>query len=130
MKKTLFLFIFLISVIFMSAAETGSRLTGKDIAEQGRIITVSGSFFEENGEWYLNSSEKENTVYAVHVGNEDYAESIGFRVKNGDKADVEGFAVGNDIAACRIITGEKEYIFRDGEGIPAWRGNGRGRNRQ
>ena len=130
MKKTLFLFILMSSVIFIGAAETGGRLTGKDIADQGRVIKVTGSFFEENGEWYLNTSEKDNVVYAVHIGNEDYAESIGFRVKNGDRADVEGFAVGSDIAACRIITSEKEYIFRDKDGIPAWRGNGRGRNRQ
>ena len=130
MKKTFFLLILMTAALFTAAAETDSGLSGRDIAGSGKTVKVSGSFFEKNGEWYLNPSVSGNTVYAVHLGNEDYAESIGFSLSNGDKAEVEGFAAGSDIAACRIKTGGKEYIFRDEEGVPAWRGSGRGRNRQ
>ena len=77
----------------------------------------------------LLTAENVEKVYAVHIGNEVYSESIGLKLKEGEIAEIEGFSVGSDIAACRITTGGKVYILRDENGVPLWRGNGRGKNR-
>ena len=128
MKKTLLLIILISGIVFSVSAEAAGSLSGRQITEQGEKISTSGSLFEKEGEWYI-TEEGSSKVYAVHIGNEDYSESIGLKLNAGDSAEVKGFSVGSDIAACTIKTGGKEYVLRDENGTPAWRGSGRGKNR-
>lgn len=127
MKKTLLLFVILTGLVFSLSAESHGSLSGREIVQQGEIINLSGVMSEIDNEWFIDS---DNLRYAVHLGNEDYVESLNMNLKTGDKAEIYGFQAGTDIAVCRITFSSDEYMLRDSDGTPAWSGKGRGRNKE
>jgi hypothetical protein len=75
----------------------------------------------------------EQTI-TVHLGPSGYLESQGFRVAPGDEIEVTGSLVdwdgGSAIIASQVRHGQKVWQLRDSKGIPVWRGQNPGWNRQ
>lgn len=125
MKKLFLTLMILVSAVSFISAENSNTLSGREIVESGKTVKISGILSEKDNEWYIESG---STEYAVHLGNEEYCKSINLNLKEGDKADVEGFINGTDIAVCTISTAGKEYQLRDKTGTPGWAGKGRRKN--
>jgi hypothetical protein len=97
-----------------------SQLRGRDIAEIGKIVTVSGILKKEGVEWVLLSSDSE---YDIHLGPESYRDSKGFQLVEGERAVVKGFHLKTDIAVMEIGSNDKTIVLRDSSGRPAWSGS-------
>ena len=118
-KKTLFI---LISILMATAIfASDSELTGKDIAANGTINNLTGTFEIEDSEWYLRT---EDQFYIVHKGPDWYTEEIGFLPPEGKQVVVEGFVLGDTISPCTITSNNTLYTFRNQEGFPLWGGRG------
>ncbi len=59
-------FIATVSVMFFLAASVFASPTGREIADMGKSISVSGILSEEDGEWYIAQGA---VTYAIHLGN-------------------------------------------------------------
>lgn len=125
MKKLLLALIILSAAVPFVTAESSNSLSGREIAELGKSVEISGILSEEDSEWYIDSG---STRYAVHLGNEEYRESIDLNLRAGENAEIKGYISGTDIAVCTITSDGKEYTLRDESGRPAWAGSGRRRN--
>ncbi len=123
MKKALFAGALLLAVAAIAAAQP----TGREIVDSGRIATISGRLFEQDGELYLNT--KDGRI-ALHLGPEWYRNQIRFPARARGEATVEGYLDEKDMSPARITFDGKTYTFRDNDGQPMWRGdsrNGQGR---
>ncbi len=118
-KKALFILIGILMATAIFASD--SELTGKDIAAEGTVNNLEGTFEIEDSEWYLRT---ENQLYIVHKGPDWYTEEIGFLPPEGQQVVVEGFVLGNTISPCTITSDNTLYAFRSSEGDPLWRGRG------
>jgi hypothetical protein len=125
MKKLFLTLMVLAAAAPFISADTSNSLSGREIVELGKTVKISGILSEKENEWYINSG---STEYAVHLGNEDYGDSINLNLSEGDKAEINGFIHGSDIAVCTIRTAGKEYQLRDKAGTPGWAGKGRRKN--
>ena len=93
----------------------------------GTSFSVSGTLIERDGEWALDTGSK---IFNLHLGNEDYLESVEFILIAGQKAEVKGFVFETDMAVGTLTMDNQTWTLRDESGRPAWAGRGRGRNRR
>jgi hypothetical protein len=100
-------------------------LSGRDIADRGSKVSLSGTLVEENGEWSLKTADR---IYAVHLGNYTILYPKGINLKDGDSASVSGFLVGEDLSAIKLTSKGATYAFRQEDGTPLWAGRGNNRN--
>jgi hypothetical protein len=108
------------------STEAPAPLKGRTIIEQGQLLRVEGALQQNGHEWQLVT---EHETYDLHLGPEEYRQSQGVMLQEGEQATVSGLAVGKDVAVCSLTTSGKTSVFRDDDGRPAWSGGGRGRNR-
>ena len=103
-------------------------LRGRDIANIGKFISISGVLGQEGEEWILVSGQDKFNIHLGPVGYRDYQ---GFSMKVGTTAKVDGKIYKNDIAVYMIETGGKSITLRDKNGNSAWAETqfGGGRNR-
>ena len=68
----------------------------------------------------------------VHLGPSGYLDSQGFQVAPDDEIEVTGSLVGANSAmmASQVRRGQKVWQLRDSNGVPVWRGQNSGWNRQ
>ena len=105
-------------------------LTGRDVADRGKLMTLSGIFESDDDELYLTADGK---TYLIHIGPEWYAEKIGFlsvaeRAKTSGAATVRGFVYAEDISPVYIALDGKYFAFRHENRAPMWAGRGNRRN--
>ncbi len=115
-----------VSVMFFLAASVFASPTGREIADMGKSISVSGILSEEDGEWYIAQGA---VTYAIHLGNYEIIYPDGLGLKAGSRADVQGFVSETDVTVLSIKVGAKEYVLRSKDGTPLWAGRGQGKNR-
>ena len=127
MKKILIIVLAFMLVSVLGSFASNSGMMGREVVEMGVLQTIEGSLVEQDGEWYLQTGE---FLYAVHLGNHDFIDSLEMDLNEGDRVTLQGFVQGEDIAAVNITTGGKTYLVRSEDGMPLWAGNGQGRNRQ
>ncbi len=127
MKKILVIVLAFMLVGVLGSFASNSGIMGREVVEMGALQTFEGTLVEEDGEWYLQTGE---ILYAIHLGNHDFVDSLEMDLKEGDSVTLKGFVQGEDIAAVNIMTGGKTYLVRSENGMPHWAGNGQGRNRQ
>ncbi len=94
---------------------------GRNLVDRGTWIEVEGSLVDQDGEWALKAKDK---TYDLHLGNYPVLYPEGLSLKEGDKAKVTGYAVGEDISAVSLTVGSKTYAFREKDGTPLWAGRG------
>jgi len=116
----------LITIIGTVSAEGDNSLSGREIVDQGKGISLSGTLSEKEDEWYLTQGGKE---YALHFGNYEVLYPKGMGLKAGLKVDVQGFAVGTDVSVTTLKLAGQEFALRSADGTPLWAGRGQGRNR-
>jgi len=121
--KRFFAIAVLVAFASSAALFAGSEVLGRDIVDRGTRIEVEGSLVYEDGEWALKTASE---TYDVHLGNYSVLYPEGLGLKDGEKATVKGFVVGDDISAVSLTAGEKTYAFRGEDGRPLWAGNGNG----
>ena len=117
--------VMLVGVSGIFASDSG--ITGREVVAMGTLQTMEGTLVEEDDEWYLQTGE---ILYAVHLGNYDFLDTLEMDLNEGERVTLQGFVQGEDIAAVNITTGGKTYLVRSENGMPLWAGNGQGRNRQ
>ena len=125
MKKLHIIAISVVLMITLTAGVFAESLLGRDLVDQGVETTLSGSLVYEDGEWYLETGED---LVQLHLGNQDYLDSIGLELTAGENATVVGFLAGEDIAPMTLTVGSDEYRLLDESGFPLWAGNGQRRN--
>ena len=116
--------IFLISVLVAAGFSlfAGEHdLKGRDIAERGEKVELSGIFKVDDNELYLVTDSKE---LIIHLGPQWYSDEIGFSGKDWVEGTVKGFFYEQEISPITIQVDGKIYSFRDEDGLPAWRGRG------
>ena len=118
-KNTLIVLIILLISVGLFASDT--ELTGREIATNGSLLTLTGTFEIEDDEWYLQT---ENQLYIIHKGLDWYTEEIGFLPPSGKQVIIEGFVLENEISPCTILSENISYAFRSSEGYPLWGGRG------
>jgi hypothetical protein len=118
-KKILLIFIILLISVGLFASDT--ELSGKEIAANGSLLTLSGTFEMEDDEWYLQTDVK---LYIIHKGLDWYTEEIGFLPPEGKQVTIEGFVLENEVSPCTIFSENTSYAFRSSEGYPLWGGRG------
>ncbi len=106
-------------------ASSNSDLNGSDFVRLGQLGIVSGTLAEEDGEWYLTTTDNE---YALHLGNYEVIYPRGIDLEEGSEAVVRGFVLDTDISAVTVATGENRYSFRTVAGLPLWAGQGERQN--
>jgi len=106
-------------------AATDSDLNGSDFVRLGQLGIVSGTLSEEDGEWYLTTTDSE---YALHLGNYEVIYPEGIDLEEGSEAIVRGFVLDSDISAVTVGTHDGSYTFRTLEGLPLWAGQGERQN--
>jgi hypothetical protein len=114
----------------MLAAAVGlyaSDVLGREVVEQGSLQTLSGALSSEEGEWYLTTG---GALYAVHLGNHDFVDSLDWELKEGADVNLTGFVYGEDIAVVNLTIDGKTFSLRTENGAPLWAGMGQGRNRE
>lgn len=126
MKRMISILIVAMSVFSLSALEQ-SDLLGREIVDSGKVLSISGTLKEMDGEWTLNTGKE---VYNLHLGNHDYLETVDLKLIEGREAVAKGFVNKLDMAVGTISMGSKSWTLRDESGRPAWAGKGRGRNRR
>ena len=109
--------LFITAGVFASETE----LSGRDIAANGSLRILKGTFEIEDDEWYLQTDDQ---LYIVHKGLDWYTEEIGFLPPVGKQVIIEGFVLGDEISPCTIKVGNASYAFRSSEGYPLWGGRG------
>ncbi len=119
LKSVLFVSIFMAAAILTVSA---SELKGNEIVTLGSLDTLSGTLTEDAGEWYLQTGD---SLYALHLGNHDYLDSLDLNLKERESATVFGFVYEQDIAPVTLTSGEITYCFRSEDGRPLWAGRGR-----
>lgn len=108
------------------STEAAAPLKGRTIIEQGQPLQVEGELQQNGHEWQLVTGHE---TYNIHLGPEDYRQSQGIMLQEGEQATVAGFAVDKDVAVCTLTTSGKTSVFRGDDGRPVWSGRGLGRNR-
>ena len=98
-----------------------AELRGKDFVNLGEVQIIKGELIADGEEWLLQS---ENSLYEVHLGNEEHQERIGLDLQKGEKVTIIGFVYKNDIAVISLSYTECTYSFRDMDGTPHWSGKG------
>ena len=106
-------------------------LTGNEVAEKGRLMTLIGILENDGDELYLTADG--GKTYLIHIGPEWYAEKIGFlsvaeRAKTSGAATVRGFVYAEDISPVYIALDGKYFAFRHENRAPMWAGRGNRRN--
>jgi len=119
--------ILLVAVSVGAFASSNSDLKGSDFVRLGQLGIVSGTLSEEDGEWYLTTTDKE---YALHLGNYEVIYPEGIDLEEGSGAVVRGFVLDSDISAITVATGEDKYSLRTIAGVPLWSGQGERQNQQ
>ena len=117
--------ILLVAVSVGVFASSTSDLKGSDFVRLGQLGIVSGTLSEENGEWYLTTTDSE---YALHLGNYEVIYPEGIDLEEGSEAVVRGFVLDSDISAITVATNEDSYSFRSAAGVPLWSGQGERQN--
>jgi hypothetical protein len=107
--------VMLVGVLGSFASDSG--ITGREVVAMGILQTMEGTLVEEDDEWYLQTGE---ILYAVHLGNYDFLDTLEMDLNEGDRVTLKGFVHGEDIAAVNIITGDNSYSFRREDGKPLW----------
>ena len=108
-------------------ASINSDLKGSDFVRLGQLGIVSGMLSEEDGEWYLTTTDSE---YALHLGNYEVIYPKGIDLEQGSEAVVRGFVLDSDISAVTVATNDVSYSFRSAAGIPLWSGQGERQNQR
>lgn len=111
--------------ILVAAPVCAEELSGSDYVRLGKPGTVTGTLFEEDGEWYLTAGER---IYEVHLGNYTVLYPDGLNLQTGEQAVIHGFIYQNNIAVISVETRGKTWTFRNEDGSPRWAGRGNGRN--
>lgn len=114
-RKGILTLLFIIVGFYITAQD----YTGREIVGGGAITTIEGLLEDIDDELYITV---EGIQYQIHLGPEDYIESIGFKKESGITAIVKGFLLGGHIAPIDIIILDKTYQFWDLSGAPMWRG--------
>jgi hypothetical protein len=110
-----------------AAVVYASDVLGRDIVERGSLQTLSGTLSSEDGEWYLTA---DGTLYAMHLGNHDFVDTLGWELREGTKVNLSGFVSGEDIAVVNLTIDGQTFSLRTEDGAPLWAGMGQGRNRE
>jgi hypothetical protein len=97
----------------------GGKLKGRDLAQLGKVATLTGTLEQHGDEWGLKVG---HTSYEIHLGPADYRTNQGLVLNNGGQATVKGFVYGADVAVMEIEAGGKKITLRDETGRPAWAG--------
>jgi hypothetical protein len=118
-------FIAVLFVLTAAAAVYASDVLGREAVELGSLQSLSGTLSSDDGEWYLTA---EGTLYAVHLGNHDFVDSLDWELKEGSVVNLSGFVYGTDIAVVNLTVGGETFHLRSEEGVPLWAGMSRGRN--
>jgi hypothetical protein len=98
----------------------GGKLRGRDLAQLGKVSTLTGTLEQHGDEWALKVG---TTSYEIHLGPADYRSKQGLVLNHGDLATVKGFVYGADVAVMEIEAGGKTITLRDETGRPAWAGS-------
>ena len=107
--------VMLVGVSGIFASDSG--ITGREVVAMGTLQTMEGTLVEEDDEWYLQTGE---ILYAVHLGNYDFLDTLEMDLNEGDRVTLKGFFYGEDIAAVNIMTGDNSYDLRREDGKPLW----------
>jgi hypothetical protein len=130
MKKIglmLSLILLLFSEVNLIAVNAEAKnLSGKDLVRLGKLGSISGPLLEKEGEWYLKTK---NGVYNLHFGNHQYRAKTGIELKSEKTVTVKGFIHNKDVAVCTITINNKNYRFRQDDGVALWSGTGNNQNK-
>lgn len=74
--------------ICIAAGAFAHDLTGRDVADHGELMTLTGVLRSDGNELYLKA---DGTTYLIHMGPDWYAEEIGFPAETGKAATISGF---------------------------------------
>ena len=107
--------VMLVGVSGSFASDSG--ITGREVVAMGTLQIMEGTLVEEDGEWYLQTGE---ILYAVHLGNHDFLDTLDMDLNEGESVTLKGFVHGEDIAAVNLMTGDNSYDFRREDGKPLW----------
>jgi hypothetical protein len=99
------------------------KIRGRDIAEKGKPVTLTGVLKEAGEEWAIVSNGK---TYEVHFGKESWREEQGIELKEGKTVTIEGFKLDDSVVVCVLTMDGKKTRFRDKDGRPMWAGHGGG----
>ena len=99
------------------------RLRGRDIAEKGKPVKITGTLKQVGNEWAIVAGGK---TCNTHFGKDDYRKEKGVELKEGKTVVIEGFQIGDDIVVCKLTMDGITTRFRDKDGRPLWAGHGRG----
>ncbi|MBU0937246.1 MAG: hypothetical protein KKI09_11670 [Spirochaetes bacterium] len=115
----------LVLASFTLIAAASSELLGRDVAENGRLSTVSGvlRYDAAEGEWYLDSG---TDSWVLHLGQASL--QAGEVLKDGAAATVSAFVYEHDMAPVSVSTGGVELSVWGDDGRPSWSGRGNRRN--
>jgi hypothetical protein len=119
MKKSICLFTATVFLLSIAACKTPAQeeIKGKDVVAAGTVQSMSGTLREEGHEWVLVTVERD---YELHLGPEEYRESKGFTMTDGEKAEVQGFVYKTHISPISIKTGTASIHLRTKEGKSIW----------
>ena len=99
------------------------KIRGRDIAEKGKPVTLTGKLKQVGNEWAIVSNGK---TYDAHFGKESYREEQGVELKEGKTVTIEGRRLGDAVVVCVLKMDGKTTRFRDKDGRPMWAGHGGG----
>jgi len=104
------------------SADKSGKLRGRDIAEKGAPVKITGKLKQVGNEWALKADD--GKTYDVHFGKESYREEQGVELKEGKTVTIKGFRLDDNIVVCVLRMDGKKTVFRDKDGHPAWGGRG------
>jgi hypothetical protein len=114
---------YVVAALVLSAVALSSpaeeELKGRDIVTKGTVQNLSGTLKADGHEWALSTTGGD---YELHLGPEEYRQSKGLALTDGEPAEVRGFVFGKHVSPISLKTGTAECAFRTEEGKSVWAG--------
>ena len=112
-----------LSAILTLGVFAGDAVLGRDVARDGRLVTMSGSLVYEMDEWMLRTGD---SSYELHMGPFGHDESLSFT--DGADARIRGFVIPDHMAPILVETEGRRYEFWHQGRYPLWAGSGERRH--
>jgi hypothetical protein len=98
-------------------------MTGRDVAAEGRLATLSGDLLSEDNEWFLVAPDGR---YEIHLGPLGHEGTLPFA--DGTAATLRGFVLPEHIAPITVSADGQSFEFWHEERYPLWAGSGDRKN--